>query len=228
MDVGLIIATATEMEALSEKFRGSFFSSNLNGFTVRNFRIGNHKIHAIESGAGEIKAAAATQALITGYRCTFIVNFGVCGALAPGLKTGEPVIVFSVVHYDRDVSAVDNCKPEHYDPFRDIEIPATASVFNAVAEKLPIFPVRCASGDKFIAGAEAKHALYLKYGTEICDMEAAGILLTAHRAGVPTLIVKAVSDDSDGGGDDYWATAERAAKNGVKVLTTVLEGGILE
>lgn len=228
MDIGIVVATASEMMALMDTFAQTHWTQGVDGFTVRRFNIGGNYIHAVDCGAGEINAAAATQMLITGCRCRFIINFGVCGALMPGLNIAEPVIVKSVIHYDRDVSAVDNCAPEMYEPFRSIYLPVTAEVINAVMEETSICPVDCASGDKFIAGEEAKRAMYLKYGTEVCDMEAAGVLLTAHRAGVPVLIIKSVSDGSEGGGDEYWNNVDIAAKKCVDTLTKILDGGKLK
>lgn len=224
MDIGIVVATATEMAALDNALHNTAWTENAGGFTVRHYRIGDHKIHAVQSGTGEIRAAAATQALITGFRCQLIANFGVCGALAFGIPAAQPIIVMSVVHYDRDVSAVDNCEPEKYEPFSSIHIPTTPAFVNRAVNAVTMYPATCASGDKFIGNAEKKREMYLAYGTEICDMEFAGILLTAHQSAVPTLIIKAVSDGSDGGAKEYWETAEAAASNCAKALIKVLEG----
>lgn len=224
MDIGIVVATATEMAALDNAIRNTAWTENAGGFAVRHYRIGDHKIHAVQSGTGEIRAAAATQALIIGFRCQLIANFGVCGALAIGIPAAQPIIVMSVVHYDRDVSAVDNCEPEKYEPFNSIHIPATPAFVNRAVNAVTMYPATCASGDKFIGDAEKKREMYLTYGTEICDMESAGILITAHQSGIPTLVIKAVSDDCDGGAKEYWATVESAAANCAEALVKVLEG----
>lgn len=223
MNIGIVVATAAEMHALDNAFDGAVWTNGSDGYTVRNYRLGEHKISVVECGAGEIKAAAATQYLITGCRSQLIANFGVCGALAPDMPIGQPAIVLSAVHYDRDVSAVDKCRPETYEEVGSIHIPATPRLVNAAIAALPLYPVSCASGDKFIDGAKEKRALYLTYGTEICDMEAAGVLLTANRAGVPVLLVKAVSDGSSGGANDYWNTVDMVAASCVEALLTVLK-----
>lgn len=228
MDIGIVVATSTEMRALDEAFNASGWVEGIDGFNVSHYQLSGHRIFAVESGVGEIKSAAATQLLITGCRCRLIANFGVCGGLAPSMPVGQPALVLSAVHYDRDVSAVDKCEPETYAEFSSTRIPATPRIINVVSRSgLPLYPVSCASGDKFIDGAEAKRKLYLTYGTEICDMEAAGILLTASRANIPTLLIKAVSDDSEGGANDYWNATEKVAKSGVEALLAVLKGGEL-
>lgn len=228
MDIGIVVATATELLALKKAFNMGSQKQDMDGMNVRIYRLGEHRVYAVESGAGEIKAAAATQLLITGCHCRLIANFGVCGALAPDMPVGQPAIVLSAVHYDRDVSAVDKCRPETYEEFGSIHIPATPHLVNAAIAAMPLYPVSCASGDKFIDGAKEKRALYLTYGTEICDMEAAGILLTANRAKVPALLIKAVSDGSSGGANDYWNTVDMVAASCAEALLTVLKGGMLE
>lgn len=224
MDIGIVVATVTEMAALDNAIHNTAWAENAGGFAVKHYRIGDLKIHAVQSGTGEIRAAAATQALITGFRCQLIANFGVCGALAFGIPAAQPIIVMSVVHYDRDVSAVDNCEPEKYEPFSSIHIPATPAFVHRAVNAVTMYPATCASGDKFIGSAEKKREIYLTYGTEICDMESAGVLLTAHLSGIPTLIIKAVSDDNADGAKEYWETIESAAANCAEALIKVLEG----
>ena len=74
-----------------------------------------------------------------------------------------------------------------------------------------LFPVICASADRFVDKAEDKRALHETYGAHICEMEAAGIVLTCDRAGVPCLLLKIVSDGITGGAEEFQATKAEAA-----------------
>ena len=60
--------------------------------------------------------------------------------------------------------------------------------------------------------AEDKRALHETYGAHICEMEAAGIVLTCDRAGVPCLLLKIVSDGITGGAEEFQATKAEAAE----------------
>ena len=63
--------------------------------------------------------------------------------------------------------------------------------------------VTCASADKFIEGREAKSALHERWDADICEMEAAAVVLTCDRAAVPCLLIKTVSDGLTQGGEDF-------------------------
>lgn len=224
MDIGMVVATKNEMLALIEALPAPQWAGEVNGFTVRTFRVGENNIHAVESGAGEIQAAAATQFLITGCLTHLIANFGVCGGLTQNIPLAQPVVVSAAVHYDRDISAVDGCEPERYEQCDGIYIKTSKELVDVAVKAEPgLHRVICASGDKFLANPDMKKMQFKKYGAEICDMEAAGILLTAKRAGVPVLMIKAVSDSSEGGADEYWNTVSVAAKSCVDTLLKVVK-----
>jgi len=224
MNIGLIIATKNEIQALSQALKTI---SVITDPLISTFRIKNNCFYTIESGVGEIRAAAATQELIMRSNPDLIINFGVCGGLNPDISSGEVVAVKSIVHYNRDISAVDNTEAERYEQYKSIYIPTNAELIDRVIDFMPnVRQVICASGDEFVADPKRKLELLKKYKAEICDMEAAGIQLTADKAGVPTLIIKAVSDDSKGGENEYWNTVETAAANCAKLLLQIIQGGI--
>ena len=50
---------------------------------------------------------------------------------------------------------------------------------------------------------EAKSALHERWGADICEMEAAAVVLTCDRSGVPCLLIKTVSDGLTQGGEDF-------------------------
>lgn len=84
-----------------------------------------------------------------------------------------------------------------------------------IAVAKSVFPnlkeVVCASGDKFIADAQQKGFLKDTFGAEICEMESAGIILTAKRNNVPALFIKAVSDTLFGGAEEYHIQRDKTA-----------------
>lgn len=61
-------------------------------------------MYVVDSGAGEISAARATQFLITKYGVDMILNFGVVGALTDEMKTADMCVIESVIHYDYDTT----------------------------------------------------------------------------------------------------------------------------
>ncbi len=53
-------------------------------------------------------------------------------------------------------------------------------------------------------------------------MEAAGILLTANRCGVPALLVKAVSDSMGGGAQEFKRMASESARACIQVVLRLI------
>ena len=71
--------------------------------------------------------------------------------------------------------------------------------------------VICASADKFVGTEAKKRALHERWQADICEMEAAGIVLTCARRGVPCLLIKTVSDAITGGAEDFNRELDRSA-----------------
>ncbi|MEG1562515.1 MAG: 5'-methylthioadenosine/S-adenosylhomocysteine nucleosidase [Bacteroides sp.] len=222
MKVGLVIATADEMAALVAALDESEWEGIMQGYAMRVFRTAGHIIYAVKSGVGEIRAAAATQMLISSFRVGLIANFGVCGGLTADAAISKGFVVRAVIHYDYDTSAIDGCEPAKYEQYETVCIPATAELVDMASG---LQPAICASGDKFIADPDAKLMLFEKFGADICDMEAAGILLTANRAAIPALLIKVVSDGVTGGADEYLKTVNATAKRCVAYLLKAISEG---
>lgn len=223
MRIGMIVAMEREVEALLLRVGKPINVDSFGGYEVKIYAVGDNELYVVRSGAGEIYAAGATQMLITKYDVKMIVNFGICGGLTEDMALCRAVVVEKVVHYDFDTSPVDNCEPARYLSYPDIYIPTSEELVKAAIEAEPTLErVICASGDKFIADPEKKRELNRLYGAKICEMEAAGILLTADRAGVPVLMIKAVSDSVSGGADEFTVMVSEAADSCVRAMLTAL------
>jgi len=200
--VGLIVAT--EIEAVLERFGEPVKAEHYGDFNVRTYRCDGYMLYVIHCVVGEIAAAAETQLLISVYHVDLIVNYGVVGALTDEIGLQQNCIIERVVHYDMDTSAVDRIEEGRYLEYPDIYIPVDRKVFEKARRICPeITPVTCCSADKFVADSEKKRALARKFQADICEMEAAGILLTANRNHVPALFIKSISDRVTGGAEEF-------------------------
>ena len=86
--------------------------------------------------------------------------------------------------------------------------------------------VTCASAANFVDGGDATSQLHEQYDADICEMEAAGILLTCKRCGVPALLLKAVSDGVNGGAEEFSKMIKEAGEVCVKALLKILNSGV--
>ena len=82
--------------------------------------------------------------------------------------------------------------------------------------------VVCASADKFVGTVSEKNRIRADFNADVCDMECAGVLITADANGVPALIVKAVSD-GDGGANDYLTTVHEATRQYIDFLINFIK-----
>lgn len=220
--VGMIVAV--ELDAVVRKYGERLVKIPHKAFDIRSVEEPGYTVVIINSGAGEIASAAAAQLLISGFNAGMIVNFGVAGGLTPEMKVAKLCAVESVVHYDFDASDFTGCKKCQYSGYGSIYIPTDKKLLSeAVGANPALKRVVCASGDKFIGSAEAKHALHTEFNADICEMEAAGIVLTANRNGIPCLLIKAVSDAMDGGAEEFSREMDRCALICLDTVDTVIK-----
>ena len=223
--IGMVVALEKELKAFLEKQTVDIKEEKSGAFSVIEFTLGKNEVICVKSGVGEIFAAAATQYLITAYKPDIIINFGVCGSLTNSLGLEKVALIKGVVHYAFDTSAVDNVEAGRYEQFDDVVIKTDenllAKALKAAGEDLPC--VICASADKFVADKDEKTYLKYTFGASVCEMESAGVLITCRNAGVPCLIIKAVSD-GEGGAEEYEKTVRIACGKYVKLVTALCNG----
>ena len=209
-NIGMVVAV--EMDAVLSRYGAPSEKRRVAGFEVYTYTGADYTIYALNSGAGEIAAAAATQLLISVFHADMILNFGVVGGLTEEMAKARTCVVESVVHYDFDTSEAGWAEPARYLDYPTAYIPASAAlVERALSIEPRLKKVVCASADKFVGSPDRKRELHALYGAEICEMEAAGIVLTCNRSGVPCLLIKTVSDGIEGGAEEFNAELQRSA-----------------
>ncbi len=182
------------------------------GYSVLVYQTEAYTLYVLKSGAGQIYASAAVQFLISVLGVELILNYGVVGGLTPEMAQARTCLVERVVHYDFDTSAVDDCEVGRYLDYPTVYLPATPElVEKALAAEPSLQPVTCASGDKFIADPAKKAQLHTDFGADICEMEAAAVVLICNRNRIPCLLIKTVADSLSGGKEEYWAAVRETA-----------------
>ena len=208
--IGVVVAV--EVDAVLSKYGEPKETVKKNGYTVRTYENKDFVMHVLDSGAGEIAAAAGTQFLISEFGVDMILNFGVVGALTEEMKTAELCVVDKVIHYDLDTTGWLNLPRGQYPDMPSNYVPTDRELLErALAVNPSLRKVVCASADKFVDAAEKKAELNSLYGADICEMEAAGVVLTCTRNGVPCLLIKAISDSLTGGGAEFMTELRRVS-----------------
>lgn len=224
MKIGMIVAVLDEINAMLSEMGEPIETITTDGFDIRRYRVSGNDLYVAKSGAGEIYASAATQLLISKYGVQLIVNFGICGGLTPEMSLCRTCVVEKVIHYDYDVSAIDGTEVGRYSDLPDVYIAADPKLIELAVSVMPeLERVICASADKFVSDPDKKAELHEQFGASICEMESAGILLTANRCGVPALLIKAVSDSVSGGAEEFAKMACESARVCVRTMMAVIE-----
>ena len=223
MKIGLLIAIERELAAFLQSGEERT-EETVAGKTVYRTRMEGHEVYAIQSGCGEIDAAAATMLLIVKYGCEVILNFGVTGALEEDLKVKELFVAEKVWHYDFDITPFsDTVKVGQYAEYPDEFIPLDAGLVNLVTERIPgIRKIAVASADKFVEDRDAKLRLR-ESGCGLCEMELAAIARVCERSGVKCLSIKCISDAFDGTGEDFEKNVKRSAVKAFSAIRLVLK-----
>ena len=148
-------------------------------------------LHWVHSGWGKTAAAAATQHAIDRWQPDLLINLGTCGGLAGCCQLGEVLLVEETVQYDIRES-MGEAWPAllHYTAKAD---------YSWIAEPLPAGTRRCrlASADRDILPEEAE-MLRREYNVPAADWESGAIAWVAARNQTPWLILRGVSDLTDG------------------------------
>ena len=194
------------------------------GRTIYRTRMEGHDIFAVQSGCGEIDAAAAAMLLIVKYGCGIILNFGVAGALEKDLKVEDLFVAEKAWHYDFDVTPFsDSVKVGQYEEYPDEFIPLDSGLVSLAEEKIRgIRRITVASGDKFVEDREEKLRLRAA-GCGICEMEIAGIARVCERSGVKCLGIKCISDAFDGDGADFEKNVKNSAEKAFRAIRELLK-----
>ena len=223
MKIGLLIAIERELEAFL-KSGEERTEETAAGRTIYKTRMEGHDVFAVQSGCGEIDAAAATMLLIVKYGCELVLNFGVTGALQEDLKVEDLFVAEKVWHYDFDVTPFADCvKVGQYEEYPDEFIPLDAGLTDLVTERIPgIRRIAVASGDKFVENRAEKLRLR-ESGCGLCEMELAGIARVCERSGVKCLSIKCISDAFDGTGADFEKNVKRSAEKVFAAIREVLK-----
>ena len=219
---GIIGAMDTEINMIREKM--DFCRTNsLYGLKVFQGRIGNHDVILAKCGIGKVNAARCAQILIDRSNPDYLINTGVAGGVGPGLKIADMVLSTDLVQHDFRMNAlgcVDGCltltgPKDRPTLFRADEqlLDRFEKVARETAGEGAVHRGRIATGDTFIADRDAKKTIFDTFGALACEMEGAAIAQVAQAAGVPFLVVRAISDLADGSASESYASFESHAAN---------------
>lgn len=172
----------------------------------------------VRCGVGKVNAGMVAQALVLKFGVTNIINTGIAGAMASGLKIQDFVVSTSAVYHDFDVTGFGYpvCKVPGMD---FVDFPMDEKMIQA-AEKAyaemdhgehSLVKGKIASGDQFISDKAKKN--YIK---EICnpacvEMEGAAIAHACYLYKTPCVVIRCMSDMADDTVEKTYEFNEKSA-----------------
>lgn len=213
--VGIIGAMDSEVELLKSKVEGAH-TRELAGLAFVEGTLEGVDVVVVKCGVGKVNAAMCAQALVSVFGCNRIINTGVAGSLDNRIEIGDIVVSTDAVEHDMDVTPLGYAPGEHPDLHlvafeADLGLRAAVVAAARGVDGVSVFEGRVCSGDQFIGSAEAKKRIVSAFGGMCCEMEGAAIAHVCHVAGVPFVVVRAISDKADDSGNVDYPTFEKAA-----------------
>lgn len=191
-------------------------------------KIGETDVVCAVCGIGKVFAAMCAQTMAVKYAPDAVINTGVGGTLTHDLTIGDVAVSTDMVQHDMDTSALG-------DPvglisgINIVHIPADEKLRETVCKIAAEFGMNTtcgtiASGDKFVADTAVKKYITDNFGAIACEMEGAAVGQVCYVNKIPFLVIRAISDDADGGAcEDYPAFAKKSAENSAKLVIKLAE-----
>ncbi len=213
--IGIIGAMKIETDELKSKLDVSE-TVVIGGTEFVRGKIGATRVVIAQCGIGKVFAAACTQAMIMRFKPDYIVNIGVCGAVARDLELCDIVIGEKTVQYDMDTSAIGDpvglisginkiyfdCDPGMNDEYERV----------LKAKNIHYKKGIIATGDRFLHSSGTTEMLRSKFNAVSGDMESAAIGHVCYINNTPYGILRGISDKGDeNSGDDYEKSRDTAA-----------------
>ncbi len=220
--IGLLIAV--EIDSLLKSNFTYERMEHVGKFDIYIYEMNGNKIIAIHSGCGQIKAAAATEILISLYHVDVIINFGIVGALTEEIGIHQVCLIDNIVDYSFDTSEADNCEVGRHCEYPSVYLKTDDKLIEKALKIIPgLRKVNCASGSKFVSTPEEKLQIHRDFNCDIIEMEAAGIFLTADMHNVGVLFIKGISDTLHGGKDEFFDMCRKSSEVCLKIVMQLLE-----
>ncbi len=183
----------------------------------------------VKSGVGKVFAAMVTQYLIDQFNVSVVLFTGVAGSLNKSLRIGDVVVSKDSAHHDFDATALGFKRGQisytHY-RFFSADKKLRSLSLQAKLKTHKIVQGRILTGDQFFTQREKKTHQYLttELQGDCIEMEGAAVAQVCVMHKIPHLIVRTISDQSDGAAvRDYNQFKHLVAHNSFKIVEHILQ-----
>ncbi len=202
--VGIIGAMEVEVKVLLSLLSDAKETS-AGGLKFTEGTLDGTSVIIVRSGVGKVNAALCAQRLILQFGATHIINTGIAGAMAHGLKVLDFVASTDAVYHDMDATGfgykvTQIPQMECSDFIADkamAEAAAKAFLEIKQSDEHKLLAGRIASGDQFISDKALKAKIKADCDPACVEMEGAAIAHACYLNKTPFLIIRCMSDMAD-------------------------------
>lgn len=159
----------------------------------------------VKSGVGKVNAALCAQRLAIQFGVTHVINTGIAGAMASGLKVLDFVASTDALYHDMDATGF-GYKACEVPQMKCSDFPADKKMLDAAtiafaslkeAKGHELIAGRIATGDQFISDKEIKNHIRETCNPACVEMEGAAIAHACYLNSIPFVIIRCMSDMAD-------------------------------
>lgn len=199
---GIIGAMAVEVESICAAMTDCTVKT-ISGIDFYSGILFNSPVVTARCGIGKVSAAVCAQIMISVFSADRIINTGVAGGLAAGMRQGDIVVATGFVEHDMDTTPLGDA-PGYLSGLDIIELPCDKALgqqlysLSAADSSYSTAAGVIATGDQFVASRERSDFLRTTFGACACEMEGGAIAHVCFMAGIPFAAVRCISDNADG------------------------------
>jgi adenosylhomocysteine nucleosidase len=196
------------------------------GLSFWQGRLGNQPVVISTCGVGKVFASMCATIMVSKFNVASIINTGVAGGLAEGLKPGDFALATGFIQHDYDTSPIDNVSVGY---FLELNTALFQTDFYLTSKlRLALAGERftegtIVSGDKFIADKETALSLRKTFKAIACEMEGGAIAQVCRITSRPFAALRCISDTADGQAvDDFSKFVSEAAEKSSRIVAQML------
>lgn len=222
---GIVGAMEEEITQLRAELQNASAKTVL-GVEILRGELEGRPVLLVQGGIGKVNAAK-TAAVLLLEGASQVIFTGVAGALNPSYAVGDIIVGTDCVQHDVDVAALgyeaglipgEQLAWECGATLRQLAVEAAREVGG-----FAVHEGRIASGDQFIASQEQTARIREQFSANAAEMEGAAVAQVCASAGVPFVIVRAISDTADGSANvDYREFFPKVAQTAKAVVRGIL------
>jgi adenosylhomocysteine nucleosidase len=170
--------------------------------TIVSNRGARLRIVATVAGMGTVAAGAATQFLITRYSPRAVIFSGIAGNLTNRLGVNDVILAGTLRYMDSDMRLISQAAPGLSEYHSDPDLIRMAE--QALDEQSVQYMVgTVATGNIFVDDDAKRERAREQTHADCVEMEGAAVVHIAAKNGVPALVIRALSDNTDTSYDQF-------------------------